>query len=64
MAEEACTIPLRKAVGLEGTVSREHGVAKKTCVENGERNYLRLMYGKEGLLIVAKIKDALYLNHT
>jgi D-lactate dehydrogenase (cytochrome) len=59
-ASETCTILLRKAVVLGGTVSGEHGVGKKTYVENGVRRpYLEIMYGREGLSSISQIKRLL-----
>lgn len=63
-ATKACTRLLRKAVQLGGTISGEHGVGKKTYVEDGERRpYREIMYGKEGLRSIARIKHALDPNH-
>ncbi|MEA2089741.1 MAG: FAD-binding oxidoreductase [Thermoproteota archaeon] len=63
-AEEMSVLLLKKAVELGGTVSGEHGVGKKTYVDDGERPpYLQLMYGVEGLKSIAKIKHALDPNH-
>jgi D-lactate dehydrogenase (cytochrome) len=62
-ASKACTILLRKAVELGGTISGEHGVGKKTYVENEVRKpYLEIMYGREGLSSIAQIKRALDPN--
>lgn len=63
-ALNACTALLRKAVELGGTISGEHGVGKKTYSENGEKKpYLELMYGRKGLLSIARIKNSLDPNH-
>lgn len=49
---------------LGGTVSGEHGVGKKSYVEDDEeRPLLELMYGRKGLMEIAKIKHALDPNH-
>jgi len=53
----------KKAVELGGTITAEHGVGKKTYVDNGiEKPYLELMYGKQGLESVAAIKNAIDPN--
>ncbi|MCR6692750.1 MAG: FAD-binding oxidoreductase [archaeon YNP-LCB-003-016] len=63
-AVKACTLLLKKAVQLGGTVSGEHGVGKKSYVEDDEeRPLLELMYGRKGLMEIAKIKHALDPNH-
>jgi D-lactate dehydrogenase (cytochrome) len=63
-AVRACALLLKKAVQLGGTVSGEHGVGKKCYVEDDEeRPYLELMYGRKGLMEIAKIKHALDPNH-
>jgi len=63
-AVRACTQLLKKAVQLGGTISGEHGVGKKAYVENGERKpYLEVMYGRDGLMSMAKIKHTLDPNH-
>ena len=49
---------------LGGTVLGEHGVGKKYYVEDDEkRPYLELMYGRKGLMEIAKLKHALDCNH-
>ncbi len=64
-ALKLCTILLKKAVALGGTVSGEHGVGKKAYVEDDERKpYLELMYGEIGLQSIATIKNAIDPNHT
>jgi len=63
-AERACALLLKKAVELGGTITAEHGVGKKTFVENSERKpYLELMYGVRGLKSVARTKHAFDPNH-
>jgi len=63
-AVKACTMLLKKAVQLGGTVSGEHGVGKKHFIENGNKKpYLELMYGKRGLMEIARLKHALDPNH-
>jgi D-lactate dehydrogenase (cytochrome) len=63
-AIRACTLLLKKAVQLGGTVSGEHGVGKKRYVEdNEERPLLELMYGQKGLMEIAKLKHALDSDH-
>ncbi len=53
----------RKAVELGGTITAEHGVGKKTYVDDGiEKPYLELMYGIRGLESIATIKSAIDPN--
>lgn len=53
----------KKAVELGGTITAEHGVGKKTYVDNGvEKPYLEVMYGRQGLESIAAIKNALDPN--
>ena len=60
----ACTLLLKTAVELGGTIFGEHGVGKKTFIEDRERKPLiELMYGREGLLSTARIKHAIDPNH-
>ncbi|HAV42396.1 TPA: hypothetical protein DCX15_00045, partial [bacterium] len=48
----------QKAIFLGGTISGEHGVGKKMVkIKGREIPYLELMYGREGLLEIAKIKQ-------
>lgn len=47
---------VRKGVSLGGTVSAEHGIGKI------KRPYLEVMYGREGMIAMAKIKKALDPN--
>ncbi len=50
----------RLAIEYGGTISGEHGVGKKTIQMDGKAvPYLELMYGKEGLLQIARAKKAL-----
>jgi D-lactate dehydrogenase (cytochrome) len=63
-ATKACTTLLKRAIELGGTISGEHGVGKKTYVENGiKKPYLELMYGKDGLLSIAGIKSSFDPDH-
>jgi len=49
-----------RAVKMGGTISGEHGVGKKTIAIEGQTlPYLELMYGKQGLLQIARVKKAL-----
>jgi D-lactate dehydrogenase (cytochrome) len=44
-------------------ITAEHGVGKKTYVDNGvEKPYLEVMYGRQGLESIAAIKNALDPN--
>ena len=53
----------RKAVAWGGTVSAEHGVGKKTLTVDGRTiPYLELMYGREGVMEIARTKQALDPN--
>jgi len=49
------------AVALGGTISAEHGVGKKTIVdlEGNSVSYLQVLYGREGLEAIARVKKAL-----
>lgn len=50
----------KKGVELGGTITAEHGVGKKTYIDNGAvKPYLELMYGRNGLESIAAIKSAL-----
>lgn len=51
-SEEICLKFVKKAVSLGGTVSAEHGIGKV------RRKYLEEMYGKAGILEMARIKKA------
>jgi D-lactate dehydrogenase (cytochrome) len=63
-ARKACTTLLKRAIELDGTISGEHGVGKKTYIENeAEKPYLELMYGKDCLLSSARMKHSLDPNH-
>ncbi|MEM3832552.1 MAG: FAD-binding oxidoreductase [Thermoprotei archaeon] len=63
-AMKLITILLRKAVELKGTVSAEHGVGKRYYLEDDERRpLLELMYGREGLIQIAKLKHELDPKH-
>lgn len=53
----------KKGVELGGTITAEHGVGKKTYVDNGApKPYLELMYGRQGLESIAAIKTAIDPN--
>ncbi len=56
-SEKICMTFAKKGVSLEGTVSAEHGIGKT------RRRYLEQMYGEEGILEMAGIKNALDPNH-
>ncbi|MGD9496094.1 MAG: FAD-binding oxidoreductase [Armatimonadota bacterium] len=64
-AEEAAAMEqyiflARTALGLDGTITAEHGVGKKTLPIGGRAvPYLELMYGPEGLAEIAAAKRAL-----
>jgi D-lactate dehydrogenase (cytochrome) len=51
----------RKAVALGGTISAEHGVGKKTILDEGGRRipYLDVLLGETGLRAIARVKKAL-----
>ena len=50
----------RQVVGWGGTISGEHGVGKKTVTMAGQTvPYLQVMYGREGLREIARVKRAL-----
>jgi D-lactate dehydrogenase (cytochrome) len=53
LAKEAALAVAREAVRLGGTVSAEHGIGKL------KHDFLRLMYGDEGLAEMAAVKRAL-----
>jgi len=53
----------RQAIAWGGTVSAEHGVGKKTLTVDGRTiPYLELMYGKQGVMEIARAKQALDPN--
>jgi FAD/FMN-containing dehydrogenase len=53
----------KRGVELDGTITAEHGVGKKTYVDNGApKPYLELMYGRQGLESIAAIKTAIDSN--
>jgi len=53
----------QQAVEAGGTISGEHGVGKKTLVSQGRTiPYLEVMYGKDGLMQIARAKKALDPN--
>ncbi len=55
-AKDVCLSFIRKGVSLGGTVSAEHGIGKT------RHQYLELMYGRQGLIDMARIKKALDPN--
>ena len=55
-SKDICLSFIRKGVALGGTVSAEHGIGKT------RREYLEEMYGREGILEMARIKKALDPN--
>jgi D-lactate dehydrogenase (cytochrome) len=55
-AKDICLTFIKKGVSLGGTVSAEHGIGKT------RREYLVEMYGKQGVLEMARIKKALDPN--
>ena len=52
-SRQICLGFVKEAVALGGTVSAEHGIGKT------RRGYLELMYGREGVMEMARIKKAL-----
>ncbi len=54
----------RTAVALGGTISAEHGVGKKTIIDETGRSapYLEVLYGASGLRAIANVKNALDPN--
>ena len=55
---------MRKGVELGGTVTAEHGVGKKKYVVEGvKKPLIELMYGEQGLLDIAKLKNDFDPNH-
>ncbi len=52
-AIEAYEVLVKKAISLGGTPSAEHGIGK------GKHRYLELLYGKKGLLEMARLKKQL-----
>ena len=51
-AENICLLFIEKGVRLGGTVSAEHGIGKT------KRKYLEIMYGRQGIIEMARIKKA------
>jgi len=49
---DICLETIRKCVSLGGTITAEHGVGKT------KNEYLEIMYGREGVMDMAKIKKA------
>jgi len=56
ISDDMCLAFARKGASLGGTVSAEHGIGKT------RRRYLEAMYGKEGIVEMARIKKALDPN--
>ncbi|HCA47876.1 MAG TPA: hypothetical protein DEP45_11135, partial [Armatimonadetes bacterium] len=57
---EQYAILAQHAIELGGTITAEHGVGKKTLPVGGRRiPYLEVMYGREGLLEIARAKVGL-----
>lgn len=52
MSKDVCLAFIKKGVSLGGTVSAEHGVGKT------KHKYLEIMYGKKGVMEMAKLKKA------
>lgn len=52
-SKDICLAFIKKGVSLGGTVSAEHGIGKT------RREYLEEMYGRQGILSMARIKKAL-----
>jgi FAD/FMN-containing dehydrogenases len=55
-SKDICLSFIRKGVSLGGTVSAEHGIGKT------RREYLEEMYGRQGVMEMARIKKALDPN--
>ncbi len=63
MAKQLYSELARQAIAWGGTVSAEHGVGKKTLTVDGRTMpYLELMYGKQGVIEIARTKQALDPN--
>jgi D-lactate dehydrogenase (cytochrome) len=60
-AKLAYTRLARAAVAFGGTISAEHGVGKKTIIDERGRSvpYLMALYGERGLEAIARVKRAL-----
>ncbi len=64
LAMNASILLWKKAVKLGGTITAEHGVGKKYYIENNEKKpILELMYGKKGVMEIAKIKHTIDQNN-
>ncbi len=64
LAMNASILLWKKAVQLGGTITAEHGVGKKYYIENNEKKpILELMYGKKGVMEIAKIKHTIDQNN-
>ena len=55
-SKDVCLAFIKKGVSLGGTVSAEHGIGKT------RREYLEEMYGRQGIIEMARIKKALDPN--
>jgi FAD/FMN-containing dehydrogenase len=55
-SRDICLTFIKKGVSLGGTVSAEHGIGKT------RREYLEIMYGRQGVVEMARIKKALDPN--
>ena len=55
-SKDICMTLIKKGVSLGGTVSAEHGIGKT------RREYLEVMYGRQGVVEMARIKKALDPN--
>jgi len=55
-SKDICLSFIKKGVSLGGTVSSEHGIGKT------RREYLEVMYGRQGIIEMARIKKALDPN--
>ena len=56
VSKDICLSFIKKGVSLGGTVSAEHGIGKT------RREYLEVMYGRKGVMEMARIKKALDPN--
>ncbi len=64
LAMNASILLWKKAVQLGGTITAEHGVGKKYYIENNEKKpILEIMYGKKGVMEIAKIKHTIDQNN-
>ncbi|MGC8630588.1 MAG: FAD-binding oxidoreductase [Thermoplasmata archaeon] len=59
-----CVLLWKKGISLGGTVTAEHGVGKKFYIEGNEKKpLLELMYGRDELMEIARIKHVLDPTH-